>query len=552
MTTPRHNLWTRWVAFLDRREPGTSLALFRIACGLILVGAVGTVVAHGLVPVIWLNPEDGGYRTVEVPWQFRLAGGVNPGTVWPAVALTLTSGLLLAAGLGGRLTALLALQSYLALSRINEQNGGSDDLLFANALWLVVLSRSTATLSLDCRLRTGRWTSAEPVPAWPRYLVIYQMVLTYWTTGVQKVSVYWTPAGGYSALYHILQQPSWQRWDMSWLAWVYPLTQAGTALSWVWEVTAPLLLLALWYRHTRERPGRLRALFNRFDYRLLFVAVGVPLHLLVFALLDVEPFTWVALSYYLCLFRPDEWGALGRRLRSWWGGRPAEAPPPAPAGRTAGWFRHLRGLLVALHLLAVTLMAFPALSDGAMDRSAWKEPTVQEELADWAERLSGWGLAVSPAELEDRLWDFAQGYTDARRKLLAPFRPYYVVCGTRQSWRMFSGPSRYLTRLHIDVEEGGVWRTVYVERDPAFPWLGVWLDHSRFRPALFDLGLDRDPEGYDQFTHWVARQAARDFPGADRVRVHFYQYRNPSPEEVREDRRPPGQFVLPVVLPLAR
>ena len=50
----------------------------------------------------------------------------------------------------------------------------------------------------------------------------------------------------------------------------------------------------------------------------------------------------------------------------------------------------------------------------------------------------------------------------------------------------------------------------YVERDPAFPWLGAWLDHSRFRPALFDFGLDRDPEGYDQFAHWVALQAARE------------------------------------------
>ena len=45
--------WVGWVALLDRREPGTSLALFRIACGLVVFGAVGSVAAHGLVPALW-------------------------------------------------------------------------------------------------------------------------------------------------------------------------------------------------------------------------------------------------------------------------------------------------------------------------------------------------------------------------------------------------------------------------------------------------------------------------------------------------------------------
>ena len=62
-----------------------------------------------------------------------------------------------------------------------------DDRLLTNALWLLVLSRSTATLSLDCRLRTGQWVSSVLVPAWPRYLALYQLVLVYGTTGLQKL-----------------------------------------------------------------------------------------------------------------------------------------------------------------------------------------------------------------------------------------------------------------------------------------------------------------------------------------------------------------------------
>ncbi len=144
-------------------------------------------------------------------------------------------------------------------------------------------------------------------------MAIYQLVLIYWSTGLHKVSASWTPVGGYSALYYTLQQPTWQRWDMDWLAWVYPLTQAATALTWFWEITSPLLLLALWYRATPERPGRLRAVFNRLNYRRLFVVFGVCLHLMIFALMDVGPFTWVTLAFYVCLYGPDEWRVLCAR-----------------------------------------------------------------------------------------------------------------------------------------------------------------------------------------------------------------------------------------------
>src|SRR5262249_18412394 len=163
-----------------------------------------------------------------------------------------------------------------------------------------------ATLALDCRLRTGRWRSAELVSAWPRRGAGYQIVLVYWSTGLHKVSRGWTPAHGFSALFYILEEPPWQRWGMTWPAHVYPPTQVATATTWLWELTAPLLLLALWYRRTAQRPGRLRALCNRLPLRGLWVAAGVGMHLGILLLMDVGPFSLVALSYYACLFRPDE------------------------------------------------------------------------------------------------------------------------------------------------------------------------------------------------------------------------------------------------------
>jgi hypothetical protein len=310
MAPPRRGPWGRWVALLAEREAGTALALFRIACGLSLLYSVGSVALHGMVPVIWLPPGEGFATTREGPWLFQQFGGLTPTTAWLTVTVTLLAGLLLVLGGGGRLTALLALQAYMILTSLNVNAVGGYDWLLTNALWLLVLGRATATLSLDCRLRTGLWRSDEPVSAWPRYVAVYQIVLVYWSTGLHKVSRAWTPAGGFSALYYILQEPTWQRWDMTWLAHVYPLTQLATATTWLWELTAPLLLLVLWYRRTAGRPGRLRALCNRLPLRGLWVAVGLGVHLGILLLMDVGPFSLVALCYYPCLFRPDEWQRL--------------------------------------------------------------------------------------------------------------------------------------------------------------------------------------------------------------------------------------------------
>ncbi len=300
--------WNRWLGFLARVEPGTSLALFRIACGIGVVITIGGVLGHDLVDVIWVSSEHGGVRRLaRSPWLVEQLGGATPGVVQPLAWASMIGGVLLALGIGGRPLTFVTLQLFLAVTDINTQAGGSYDELLGNALWLLVLARADQTLSIRCRLRTGRWNDPTPVAAWPRYLGIFQLVLAYGSTGLQKLSAHWTPIGGYSAIYYILQQPSWHRFDMTWLAPYYPLTQLATALSWFWEVSAPLLLLALYYRHTADRPGRLRALFNRLRWREGFVLIGVGLHLSVFALMEVGPFTWVTLAFYLCLYDPEEW-----------------------------------------------------------------------------------------------------------------------------------------------------------------------------------------------------------------------------------------------------
>lgn len=299
---------------LAREEAGTSLALLRIGAGLCVLHIVVPMSQTGAWKLVMLDAAHGGYRGLTPNWLASLLGGATPEGARNLLVLLGLSGLALTLGLGGRLTALVTGQALIAFFGLHTGAGGGHDRLLTNAIWLLVLGRASETLSLDCWLRTRRLRSERPVAAWPRWLAVWQLVVMYTATGLQKVGVDWTPWGGFTALYKALLMPNWRRWDMDWIAPFFPLTQLGTALTLVFEIGAPVWLLALWYRETRARPGRLRAWMNRVDLRSVWVGMGVALHAGIHLFMNVGPFSFVTLSYYACLYHPDEWRALARRL----------------------------------------------------------------------------------------------------------------------------------------------------------------------------------------------------------------------------------------------
>ncbi len=207
----------------------------------------------------------------------------------------------------------------------------------------------------------------------------------------------------------------------------------------------------------------------------------------------------------------------------------------------SGIWPHLRALLIALHLVAIGLMAVPA-PDGGMNRSAWRDPTVQGEFEAWTTRLNALGLDWSQTEVEDTAWELASGYQHVRRALLWPFKPYYTYCGTWQSWRMFVAPHRYPARLQIEVETPDGWELLYVARNERFDWHATQLDHDRMRAAIFRFGWRPYRSHYKRFGRWVAAQVAREQPDATRVQLKFWKYRTASPEEVASGNLPDGRF----------
>lgn len=286
-----------WASKLLTREPGTAQALFRAAVGLCVLISLGSVLWHGDLAPLWLDPAHGGCETPHANWLFQLLGGADPQRIRLVLGATLAAGVLLVVGLGGRFSALVALFGYDALIALNPDAGGSYDPLMTNALWLLALSDSTETLSLDCWLRTRRFRSDRRISSWPRWLALYQLVLMYFTTGIQKVSDTWVPGGGFSAVYYVMQQPTWQRIDMRWLAHLYPLTQLATALVWCFEVSAPLLLVLL----ALQRRGKLVGI----PVRRLWASFGLTLHLGIAAFLVLGPFPWLSMAMYLALWSPE-------------------------------------------------------------------------------------------------------------------------------------------------------------------------------------------------------------------------------------------------------
>ncbi len=306
--------WRAWVALLAEREGPETLALFRVLVGVVLFGAVVTMWSEA--DVLWVDVSSGGAFTLgRGGWLVRLLGGATSGVVHGLMAAAAVSAACVAVGVGGRVATLVAGQLYFALFSLNYSASGGYDLLLTNALWLLTLGRPTAALSVDAFLRARRGARPSRVLAWPRRMLVLQIVLVYFATGMQKLSPVWTPAGGYSALYWVFQEPTWRRFDMSWTAALYPVTQVATFVTWHFEVLAPLLLVASWLRRTHARGGRLRRWATRWDARKPFVLIGVLLHVGILVALNVGPFSWICLAYYVCLVRPNELRAFFDRAR---------------------------------------------------------------------------------------------------------------------------------------------------------------------------------------------------------------------------------------------
>jgi hypothetical protein len=296
--------WSRWLALLDRKEDAASLAVCRMVAGVTITGHIADTLARGVAKAAWVDQSFGGMQSVSASWLAPF-GGATRVNVIIVVALLLASSLCLAAGAFTRTATVATWFLYRHVVDLGRHFGSSADALLTNVLFLLIFSGCGRALSVDARLRGLR----GEVPSWPRHLLVVQLVIMYFASAIQKISAGWVPGGHADALWYILQQPTWQRAPMEWLARFYWITQIGTLATWLFELAAPLLLLGIHYRATPDGPGWLRASANRIRFPYAYLTFGLVLHLGIFATMEIAPFLGAVLSLYACCIDPPAWRA---------------------------------------------------------------------------------------------------------------------------------------------------------------------------------------------------------------------------------------------------
>lgn len=198
---------------------------------------------------------------------------------------------------------------------------------------------------------------------------------------------------------------------------------------------------------------------------------------------------------------------------------------------------HLRAALILLHLFAIVLMAIPA-PVGADRASNYENPQARRELAQIADTLGRIGVEVTDEQIAAFSLGLSKRVMALRHVALTPFRPYYSLFGTRQGYRMFSGVALYGHRLHVQVEEVGEWRTLYLARDREHSWRGAAWDNELSRSMLYRYSDKRYLRRYNAITEYIAREVAVDYPLATRVRISWLHGPLQSPAEARAGQWP--------------
>jgi hypothetical protein len=297
--------WRTWVGLWAHQESPRVLAIIRILVGTVILYDFWKIWDLGLVVTLFGAPAAGGFGDVlarkpvpELYQWFPLTAATAQG----AHAVVMIAAFLFVIGFLTPISGIVLLLMWAQLAQVLPLGDRGIDLMMRNVVLLLSLSGCGRIWSVDALLRGP----AARVPAWPRHLLVLQVLVMYLMAGVQKTAVSWWPLGSWSALYIVLQDPSIAAWRFGWLEKVFPLTQLATASTILFELGSALMPLAWWYRITRTRPGRLRALFNHLDLHHKWMLVGVVLHIGIAATMSLGIFPYAMLALYPAFFHPDE------------------------------------------------------------------------------------------------------------------------------------------------------------------------------------------------------------------------------------------------------
>lgn len=280
-----------WRHFLFATIPPHSYALIRI-----LTGVVGVATIIGAwAPAFWVTegimPAEGALGLA--PWLTAHGLGDSAGLMLRAVLLVGYA--CLAAGWLTPIMAPAMFVGSLVMLRWNWLPYSAAQQLLHNLTFPLVFANSGAVWSVDAWQRRRQDTPAppKPEPIWPLRLMQYQLALLYLSAGLWKMgSADWRSG---LALHYVLNHNMYQRIPGDLPVTFLGATIALTYLTLFWELTFPLLV---WFRITRPA----------------MLAIGVLLHLGMFATMEVGAFMPTVMIPYVAFLDPERTEARVRRL----------------------------------------------------------------------------------------------------------------------------------------------------------------------------------------------------------------------------------------------
>jgi hypothetical protein len=305
----------RWVAFWARREPATSLALTRILVGAVLFLDMVLAKYKGAMPAL-LSPPPQGMGTGAAAFPEFLAAPTAAGSDGVAFfwwAMVLVSSLMFALGLFYKASGVLLVLVLVNFARF-DPDGDAIDSLYRVVVPILTLSGAHASFSFDAWIaRKIKKPPPALVPAWPRYLLVLQLLWMYFSAGHCRDDAAWWPQGGFSAIGNVMGDPHFARFNPGSLVSLYPVTQMATAISMTFELSAPFMIILTWLR--KSGGGRWGAALRTWRIRWIWLGAGAALHLGIALTMTLGCFPYGVLALYPLFLHPEEHAQLGEALR---------------------------------------------------------------------------------------------------------------------------------------------------------------------------------------------------------------------------------------------
>src|SRR5262245_2974080 len=191
--TAAKSLATRWVELWDERESPTLLACIRVALASVVLFDLIEMGRLGVTTWLWAPAEAGGiaaWDPAAAPAFYRIFPSSAASAQWLWVGLV-GSMSCVALGFHTRSAALLYVWLSAQTALINDPGDRAIDRAVRIVLLILALSPAGSVWSLDAKLKTGHFRgSPAPAPAWPRYLILGQLVLIYCGAGLAKGGTY--------------------------------------------------------------------------------------------------------------------------------------------------------------------------------------------------------------------------------------------------------------------------------------------------------------------------------------------------------------------------